>query len=554
MARPQSSFRCALCHVDAPIQPIDVSGQSCGFSGGPPCPACSELKNVDDKIHDTVVILQKLLEKQNVLKDKRNQYHDRLTNHLPLELVVRMFGFAIKQLPFYGYKASMSFQHHQIHMWDSCGHTPWTLSTVCKTWKDIIWATPQLWTSVSINTAYIPTEYMTFAKEWLRRSGRLPINLTLYEGCWNDRNYIGEEASVVKALFDIVNASSPRWRSLAVSVSDRHLKYLSGDPGGISRLEDLHFEQYPGFRNEIRETSIFCPHSKPSPQRVFAERVHFKSIGIVWDHVTQVELSSCPPVDCLKVLCHAPQTTHLTLGYLDDDNPQVAAPTTEPLLYKQLQFLKIRSTCKTIGFLFDSLTLPSLRELYISGHLSQAAALVARSGCPVTHLHLEEQFTHQLDPEHHLLDLLEHLPSVTELVLEKPHLSDTFFDRLGPYGLIEGDPELLPGLRSLKISRCAVSFQWQSVARMFERDPEAPEVWPRRALRSLEVTELEDMRRGDYYGSERSDSWYVEQRRRRLESLQIPEEVVRSLLEIHENGVEMRITDDRRNDLLPLWY
>ncbi|KAJ3513136.1 hypothetical protein NLJ89_g3119 [Agrocybe chaxingu] len=549
MVGSQSPFRCALCRVNGHLQPIDASGQSCGFSSGPPCPACSELKNVDDKIHDTETILQKLLEQRNVLKNKLNWYNDRLTNRLPLEVVARIFGFTIKQLPFYQYKAGASFQHPP--MWNSYGHTPWTLAMVCKTWKDIIWASPQLWTSVSINTAYIPTAYVTFVKEWLGRSGRLPIDLTLYEGCYNDPNYISKKASVLKGLFDIVNSSSPRWRSLTVSVCDQQLTYLSGDGSGRWKLENLHFEPFQGWRGEIRETSVFRPLIQPAPTKVSVFRVHFKSIGVVWDRVTHVDFFGCPPINCLAALSHAPQITHLTFVGINDNYGQVPAPL-QPIVHEHLQFLKICASFESIGHLLDSLTLPSLHELYIPGHLSQAAALVARSACRITSLNVEEHFTSQHDPERDLLDLLVQLPSLTQLVLKKPHLSDTFFDRLGPYDVIEGDPEFLPELRSLEITQCAVSFQWQSVARMFEPDPEVPELQPRRALKSLKMTDLEVTSGGDYnYDSDSSDSSYGEHRRRRPEPLQIPQEVVRSLLKIEDSGVEMMITDDSYHDLLP---
>lgn len=78
------------------------------------------------------------------------------------------------------------------------------LGAVCRTWRNIAWTTPSLWTSLVFWVVYDTTEpQVQLAIEWLNRSGNLPLSIVL-------RNCSSEKELLVLPLIDVSNRSLSR--------------------------------------------------------------------------------------------------------------------------------------------------------------------------------------------------------------------------------------------------------------------------------------------------------------------------------------------------------
>ncbi|CAA7264055.1 unnamed protein product [Cyclocybe aegerita] len=540
---PPSSFPCHLCGHTGAFQGIDTSGELCRISGKLQCTACAELKRVDDKIRETTSLLQKLLGQRHQLKFERNLHHDPLIHRLPLELVSRIFTFYRPHLPNRISKAVSVFQKFSQEKKDDANTTPWQLAIVCQSWRPVVLSTPQLWTSVSINTSRASEKgYTEFVRNLLLHSGGLPFSLTLGEGSYKDPSYIPEESAAEKELFSIINQSSHRWSRLNASLSDGQLGYLSDNTSVALSLRDIHLERFARFPN--LKSSIFGKlTTRPTLRKVFVHNAHFQDIGISWDCVTHIDLSAFSIHCCLEIFRHAHQMTHFTL-LSSYDRPPLA----EPIVHGHLRVLAIFSSAsESRSVVFDNLALPSLQELLIDHHLAKAASLVKRSGCNLTRLDVRESIFASTDLELLLVDLLEHLPSLTDLTLTHTPISNVFFKRLGSAssGIGAGNGgEFLPDLCSLKMC-CEFRFDWESLADIFptvtrpglsEIEPGAP----RRALRSFQL-DVEEVDSDSDSDSDAGTSWHCRR---------IPEDVVMRLVAVRAGGVNMSIMDEYRRDLL----
>ncbi|KAJ3538222.1 hypothetical protein NMY22_g5252 [Coprinellus aureogranulatus] len=91
---------------------------------------------------------------------------------------------------------------------------PLLLTRVCRRWREIAYATPRLWTHLSLRYQE-PTRRLSnthFVQEWVRRSGALPISVTYDAG--SDSGLHPDHLD----LFSKLSQSFERWRSLSMSL------------------------------------------------------------------------------------------------------------------------------------------------------------------------------------------------------------------------------------------------------------------------------------------------------------------------------------------------
>ncbi|CAA7261322.1 unnamed protein product [Cyclocybe aegerita] len=118
--------------------------------------------------------------------------------------------------------------------------TPLVLAVVCQQWRQIVLATPRLWTVASIKIAkraVKPCAQMT--QEWLRRSGRLPLSLEIYEEKPRPTfmSYINQRSAVDPTpIFEAVNAHMHHVRSLEVHFDMKCLPFLRGEAWTMRNL------------------------------------------------------------------------------------------------------------------------------------------------------------------------------------------------------------------------------------------------------------------------------------------------------------------------------
>ncbi|KAG8993903.1 hypothetical protein FRB94_013079 [Tulasnella sp. JGI-2019a] len=131
------------------------------------------------------------------------------------------------------------------------------LCRVCRSWKDIMQATPQLWTRITFTAdgsfprAMIPT--------WLRRSGSCPLDLKIRFGVvgFTIQQTAEEWEALIETVYNIF--SHRQWRSLNVQVYGDGVPYTVINPF----IHHLHLKQSPNILEHIT-IDVRNRHNRPS--------------------------------------------------------------------------------------------------------------------------------------------------------------------------------------------------------------------------------------------------------------------------------------------------
>ena len=136
------------------------------------CDLCMEFKQLQDQISGVTQHLGRLLEKRYQLKERIAIYHsNKIIQKIPPEFLSNIFQFFISS--------------------DSdCERNPNSsliLGAICGRWRAIAWSTPCLWSSISINFDIGSLgDKLRLAREWLSRSGQLPLSISITAGIGRD--------------------------------------------------------------------------------------------------------------------------------------------------------------------------------------------------------------------------------------------------------------------------------------------------------------------------------------------------------------------------------
>ena len=142
-----------------------------------------------------------------------NEAQDSTISHLPVELVSNIFMLS-DPYPV----ETEEFPHPLLNAsWTATGKYQFSLGTVCRAWRNIVWSTPHLWTNIRI---WLQTKdvhcHMGFLLLYLRLSGSLPLDIHAWVPQYSDlteRDY-----PVLSPLLEALNGHSERWRSLDLHV------------------------------------------------------------------------------------------------------------------------------------------------------------------------------------------------------------------------------------------------------------------------------------------------------------------------------------------------
>ncbi|CAA7265098.1 unnamed protein product [Cyclocybe aegerita] len=513
---------CSLCETIGDIEHIDTSGAECTTSHLSPCTPCVQLNELDARIRDTTALLKQLYYQRCELKMKRNQHHDRLVNRLPVEILSRILHLDIEDetLPYDPY-------HHQ-----SPSSRSLKLAAVCQRWRHIAHSTPQLWTttSVAINHRNVPL-YAKLTRDWLSRSGSLPLDLYIYEvrrTCGDEEDTFGPAP-----IFEAINEQAYRWLNLSVWLRPGLLKYLRGACNAPYIIRTLGITTFSPFTESNPPFSFNDANSKPRPREVVLYGTRFRSVGICWDEVAHLNVSRFSLRDCFEVLQNCPNLTVVEVS--DIEREDAAFPMA--INHNELRSLRVLHLLGFVpGPLLDMLTLPGLEDLHVRSSFVALANLLERSSPPIRDLWFAPEDSLTVGGEA-LVRLLELTPLLTHLIMKYVTTSHIFFDRLVCAGFTTNGvptvPDFLPHLRLLHIS-CESDFQWPSLTRIIPSrlDPhfQSPALlsefrfeWGSSDVEN--TTEWEDMAVVDY-------------------------DLIYRLRALREAGVNVSVVDEMRTDLL----
>ncbi|KAJ7589488.1 hypothetical protein C8J56DRAFT_938714 [Mycena floridula] len=241
-----SSEPCLLCHFDVSIIPephvraLDVQ-KVLDSDDAPMGLQFEELKDrlssALEELHSIDLEMERLSQELLSLFKKRHSLNADIIDlktvthpirRMPPEILFEIFVHCVQQ------------DHDPEKTNLDISQSPWSLTRVCRRWRNIAVARPSLWTDIRIistqNLHYGLDYHSTFFR-WTRllgiqliRSRSLPLNLYI-----TSQSTFPRQSSLLALLF----STSPRWKSLSLDVPTEMLTGMSDIAGYLDSLETL---------------------------------------------------------------------------------------------------------------------------------------------------------------------------------------------------------------------------------------------------------------------------------------------------------------------------
>jgi len=316
-------------------------------------------------------------------------------NDLPIEIWEEIFFWCLPTPS----NAAQCTVFMRRETFNSPQYAPLLLCHVCRQWRNIVLASPRLWTSLSVLIRLggaVPAPDLVAL--WLSRSGALPLDLALrqqnesiancvaagrildvFEGRssqW-DRVHFELFGPLATRLGIVGKKNFPLLRDFWLSVPDN----LSGeDEEGLFRV----FSHVPLLRNL---------HVSRVPRLYFSGP---STVGLLWRQLAHLSLDYVPAVEsALQILDMCP---NLESCLMKIDITQ-GSPLCDPLQLPKLHTLSINLGFESLARFLDHLTLPRLIDLtvFVRGPLEQYRwaqeqfdAFLTRSGCCIQRLEIHD--------------------------------------------------------------------------------------------------------------------------------------------------------------------
>ncbi|KAF9481259.1 hypothetical protein BDN70DRAFT_992058 [Pholiota conissans] len=460
------------------------------------CTPCEELAFLDREISEAEEHFTTLKKKKRpALCYQRNRVHDPIISRLPVEIVSQIFTNFLPDTVDAAYTISRPGSSSTVT-------TPLLLGAVCKSWRAISWSTPQLWTSISIDIYIANDNFIDILREWLVKSGELPLYLAVTTSCYED-----ECDQIAERIVDLIAEYSSRWffLKLEYSLGSFPLTYICSKISQASLLATLKI--ICDFRDHAIDFKLLRNLESLSMRYLEFKRL----LNINWNRLTRIEGGIMLSLKLFfELFSQAVCLTHCTLALYDDHvspNGNVHAPHPiirhEVLVYLRFQSSRNRAT----EIALSKMEFPELQYLY--GALLKAnfiQDLIRRSSCKLKGLEVNPRFNN-LDDEIQFINFLAGIPSLETLLIESRFHSsrsiDYLFMRLSTTTVICGDfptPIFLPNLKTLSVRNIKWSWPYllellfehtsnQSVLMPAPRSSEDSEAYPH--VRPLHCVDLD---------------------------------------------------------------
>jgi hypothetical protein len=349
---------------------------TCTMVEGDPCAACSESRAIYLQIRQLEEDIATLKAKRRVLATTINANHDPFIHRLPPEIGSHIFRLCTPSLNSPIWDPCMP----RIETWNFRSlikgwNMPLKLGAVCRKWRQLAWATPNLWVAplLKINS-WTPLSLVKLLpdllREWLGRSGLLPLTIffhhTGYSEIPADTSFayplkLAEETRVetlktaTDLVIEVIDLYWGRFEKLHLNlVADVHER-ISGStqPNKITSLE-------LAINGDRSPTQKFITESKPNPKYLSLINIPPTSIDIGWDNVTHAALSELYFEESVEVLQRAPalECCHISgIPYQCWDDPTIDLDTV--ILHPRLRSLNTNYNTESLFYVINA---PSLEE------------------------------------------------------------------------------------------------------------------------------------------------------------------------------------------------
>jgi hypothetical protein len=218
--------------------------EQCAVWDGKPCAACDEDIELEKEKKELEIRIEKIDLRRRALRTVMNENHDRLILRFPPEIASHIF---IQYAP-----PSALFNKGNRS-------TLLYLGAVCQKWRQLAWATPQLWSSLLVGSIECGryncssrSDLPQLISDWLERSASLPLTIRF------------DQVPVYHEVINILNKQSAKWYDIPFDLPSCHLRHLHGSDSQGNILRRLVLcNRHPSIRDS--DFSTFSMKSKPSP-------------------------------------------------------------------------------------------------------------------------------------------------------------------------------------------------------------------------------------------------------------------------------------------------
>lgn len=305
---------------------------------------------------------------------------------------------------------------------------PWTLTQVCRRWRQVAIDCPLLWAHVglSLTDRLLKSPARTSQAAFLlgtqlSRSSQNTLAVTIE---------VASSVSEDNTILHVLRPSSVRWETLSMSVPVHAVAALSSMRGFFPFLRRLYLSAYgqPSPSQPVNDVFEFAPNlktfysSSPSTRNFVLPWHQLEDFSAMFFGIDERWTNG----QILQVLAKTRGLTECELVCLSDPRLRLGSPVT----LDHLQSLRItNSDSDALKQLFDHLVLPSLRSLHIKGASPDAESLselIHRSGCNLEVLYIHDERMSEIE----CIQLLEACPSLLHLILGSAPMSGRLMDKL----------------------------------------------------------------------------------------------------------------------------
>ncbi|KAJ7629634.1 hypothetical protein DFH06DRAFT_1338054 [Mycena polygramma] len=262
--------------------------------------------------------------------------------------------------------------------------SPTILTQICRQWREIALATPELWGVISSLDEYDAEWEAQMFRLWLERSRCCPLRLRL----GTDQTWASDK------FVEIVVPHRARWQHLKIDLGNEGVdSCIFGSPMPLLRHLELMVEDASPDMVDDASPYIIAFHEAPLLSTVALNDSATLRILLPWAQLRSLTLLGVLPSHCFPILVQTPSLLHceLRVCFEASGDPEIGTDITLARL-KSLVLADLGA--KPLTDLLATLIVPALRSLRIPQHLlapnpiDSLTAFISKSRCTPEELDL----------------------------------------------------------------------------------------------------------------------------------------------------------------------